>query len=621
MNTFRRAAGLSLAVLLAGCSDVLVNDPDLDGEALRRIAAANQEQEGEIRIDEPVVKSRFRSEIRVTGALRPGLPVQVIVHTEALYDTRDAEIAVYAPEAELARRGGWRASQMDTMRLPVHARSRRPMSRGAVEVQQFQLTFGAAGRYRISVGAFAHGELTGAGAGWIADAGGRDIWLEIDEGGGRVVPDEEAMAGEPEVFEREESDLLLEPYDPIEFSGSTGSGWITRYHHPRYWNPVAGRYIVVPNMSYTVRNPNGTVQRSGTTQGRTPVRVDCPHEGAAVTVDLHMSNEWTFADGISYRFFTVCGSHESLVLFVGQDGVLHEGITVAGQGGLALFGARRPRIGWKYTSKNTSYYRSGNLFQSERIFFRTTYDSHQWFGGWASFIAGHEYGHAFQNSFGGVPSADSGCDDHTFTSDETLPCAFREGFANYFAAATMPPHPVNGLAYYNYFRNHWALVEAMWAGRTDGSRIEGAVAGFLINLTGHVNGDPLIDPKLSGGYVHNVLRYCEHETYNPWLFQHTWQRRTGIDHVVYCMENSVALSGLNASNYFVSRDRRPRNQRSGVAAPSRDLIRTRWMRALYDQTWTPTTWTPPEPWDPGTCTDEPHHKDHNEPEPSLLCPL
>jgi hypothetical protein len=97
--------------------------------------------------------------------------------------------------------------------------------------------------------------------------------------------------------------------------------------------------------------------------------------------------------------------------------------------------------------------------------------------------------------------------------------------------------------------------------------------------------------------VHNVQRYCEHETYNPWAFQHTWQRRTGIDHVVYCMENSVALSGLTASNYFTSRDRRPRNQRDGIADPSRDLIRTRWMRSLYNQTWTP----PPAPTypDPG----------------------
>jgi hypothetical protein len=588
MKATHRAAGLCLAVLLAGCSDMLVNDPAAEGAAANRNVAPGG-REGEIRVDEPIVQERFRSHVTVAGALRPGVPVQVTVRTEALHDTRDAEIKVYAPEAQVARRGGWRAAQANA-RIPALARSRRAMGRGAVEVQHFQLTFDTPGRHRVSVGAFAHGELTGDGN-WVADAGGEDLWLQIDEAGGRVLGREEAVAGEAGAFERSDSELIMEPTDPVEYSEGSVSGAVTRYHHPRYWNPVAGQYIVVPNVSYTVRNPNGSVQRSGTTQGRAPVRVDCAYDGAPMSVQLHMSNEWTFADGISYTFYSVCGGSESLVLFVGQDGVLHEGITVAGQGGQALFGARRSRIGWKYTSEARSYYRSGGWFTSERIFFRS-YSSNLWFGGWASFIAGHEYGHAYQESFGGVPSADSGCDYHELNSVESLECAFREGWANYFAAATMPPHPVNGLEYYYRFRDGYDLATS---GHTDGSRIEGAVAGFLVNLTGHVNGDWSISPVVPGSYVHNVQRYCEHETYNPWAFQHTWQRRTGIDHVVYCMENSVSLSGLNASNYFTSRDRRPRNQRDGVADPSRDLIRTRWMRSLYNQTWNPPTYQEPDP--------------------------
>lgn len=197
-----------------------------------------------------------------------------------------------------------------------------------------------------------------------------------------------------------------------------------------------------------------------------------------------------------------------------------------------------------------------------------------------------------------MPSADSGCQRHDLHSVESMECAFREGWANYFAAATMPPHPVIGLAYYYHFRDGYDLYRS---GQGDGSQVEGAVAGFLVNLTGHVNGDESISPQVPGSYVHNVQRYCEHETYNPWVFQHTWQRRTGIDHVVYCMENSVSLSGLTASNYFTSRDRRPRKQRGGMSDPSRDLIRTRWMRALYGQTWNPpppSTTTEPDP-EPG----------------------
>lgn len=591
--THRAAAGLSLAVLLAGCSDMLVNETAVESAGPFRSVAAEGRQ-GPIRVDEPVVEERFRSHVTVSGALRPGVPVQVTVRTEALHDTRDAEIAVYAPEAQVAQRGGWRAAQA-AARLPALARSRRAMGRGAVEVQHFQFTFDAPGRYRISVGASAHGELTGAGN-WIADAGGEDLWLQIDPAGGRVLGHEEAVAGETGVYERSESEaeMVAEPSQPVEYSEGSVSGAVTKYHHPRYWNPAVGYYIVVPNMSYTVRNPDGSVQRSGTTQGRAPVRVDCPYEGASMRVQLHMSNEWTFADGILYTFYSVCGSSESLVL-MGHDGVLHEGITLAGQGGQALFGARRSRIGWKYTSEERSYYRSGGWGMSERIFFRTTYASNYWFGGWVSFIAGHEYGHAYQESFGGMPSADSGCDVHDFQTLETLECAFREGWADYFSAATMPPHPKNGLEYYYNFRDGYDLYDS---GHTDGSRVEGAVAGFLVNLTGHVSGAGSISPVVPGTYVHDVQRYCEHETYNPWVFQHTWQRRTGIDHVVYCMENSVSLSGLTASNYFTSRNRRPRKQRNGVSAPGRDLIRTRWMRSLYNQTWTPppsSTYPEPEP--------------------------
>lgn len=353
MKATHRAAGLSLAVLLAGCSDMLVNEPAAETAGASRSVAAEGRQ-GPIRVDEPVVQERFRSQVTLAGALRPGVPVQVTVRTEALHDTRDAEIAVYAPEAQVAHRGGWRAAQA-AARLPALARSRRAMGRGALEVQHFQFTFDAPGRYRISVGAYAHGELTGVDN-WIADTGGKDLWLRIDEAGGRVLERDEVIAGEMGAYEREESELVAEPTEPVEYSEAPVSGAVTRYHHPRYWNPSAGYYIVVPNMSYTVRNPDGSVQRSGTTQGRTPVRVDCPYEGASMSVRLHMSNEWTFADGLSYTFYSVCGSSESLVLFMGQDGVLHEGITLAGQGAYALFGARRSRVGWKYTSEERSYY-------------------------------------------------------------------------------------------------------------------------------------------------------------------------------------------------------------------------------------------------------------------------
>jgi hypothetical protein len=108
MKLIHPAAGLSLAVLLAGCSDMLVNEPasETPGAAL---SVAAEGRQGAIRVDEPIIQPRFRSQVTVSGALRPGVPVQVTVRTEALHDTRDAEIAVYAPEAQVAQRGGWRA--------------------------------------------------------------------------------------------------------------------------------------------------------------------------------------------------------------------------------------------------------------------------------------------------------------------------------------------------------------------------------------------------------------------------------------------------------------------------------------------------------------------------------
>jgi hypothetical protein len=189
-------------------------------------------------------------------------------------------------------------------------------------------------------------------------------------------------------------------------------------------------------------------------------------------------------------------------------------------------------------------------------------------GDHGGFTHAHEYGHAFQEkALGGMSDASGGCPSPHFLYflPSNLGCAYREGFADYFAVAVFPSgsgHFVNDIESNAQF------------GGGDGSRYEGTFAAFLYDLT-----DPANELKDSMQYpyeyVASTFKSCE-----VWF----GGRAHGTDHFVYCFERTV--DPWVAANYFPSRSNPPGLVSPVAPAPpgwSQAAVRTNWLWNMYLQ--------------------------------------
>lgn len=193
-----------------------------------------------------------------------------------------------------------------------------------------------------------------------------------------------------------------------------------------------------------------------------------------------------------------------------------------------LFGQSRPQIKVMLTTSGSNSYYSKS---QDRIYIKTNASPDHIWGSFGDFVIPHEYGHAFHHKALGGINSNSGvnCNPHTLDGPSSLGCAMAEGFADYFAAATLG-------AYANFFEN-----STFYPGG-DGSVIEGPVAAFLYDLTDPAN-EPHDSMNYPGSYVGAIFNSCL--TYSIGL------SANGIDHIIYCLENQVDPAVVQ--NYFPAR--------------------------------------------------------------------
>lgn len=163
------------------------------------------------------------------------------------------------------------------------------------------------------------------------------------------------------------------------------------------------------------------------------------------------------------------------------------------------------------------------------------------FGDYGTFVTLHEYGHAFHYK-ALEPWRSYTCNSPTHAPDVayTLSCGFVEGFGDFFAVWVLGSRVSSG-AYYsnrNFEQNPFRAIG-------DGSKIEGAVAAFLLDMV-DATGDPDAlagdDDTLAwpASYMGALIRTC-----SPGGLT----RIDGIDEFIYCAEQNV---GARTANPYAS---------------------------------------------------------------------
>jgi hypothetical protein len=182
-------------------------------------------------------------------------------------------------------------------------------------------------------------------------------------------------------------------------------------------------------------------------------------------------------------------------------------------------------------------------------------------GPYGQFIVAHEYAHAAHHvRLGGLTGfrrIDS-CRPHAIGSINSMGCAAVEGFADFWATLTRWPTPASGSGgqvhhVYNDLSNNRFLYNDGNAPQ-DGSRVEGAVASFLLDLVDGVGTDTVRTPaypgivfadslQLSPGLITGAVKECKVFTYfppyPPDLSNHALLRSNGVDHWAYCLEQEM----------------------------------------------------------------------------------
>jgi len=114
----------------------------------------------------------------------------------------------------------------------------------------------------------------------------------------------------------------------------------------------------------------------------------------------------------------------------------------------------------------------------------------------------------------------------------------------------------------------------------DGALIEATVAAFLYDVTDPANEshDAVAAP---GSYMRDIVDTCQV------LQSSSWIPASGIDHLVYCMEDDVASEVTGSGVWFTTRGTSPTAQSSSASTSggwgwSQANIRALWVWNLYD---------------------------------------
>jgi hypothetical protein len=578
MDRALRIGIIGSLLILAACSDDIAG-PDATGDVAARKQAASGATPEQVAVD------RFAIALDVEGSFRPGDPIDVTFAVSALYDSPAAVVALRMPDVVHARANGWSGVQMRPgMRFEPVLEVREVMAAGSRVERRATVTIAKPGYYRIIVAADAPGASNVlATGGFIHNSAYAEAWVLIDEGGGGTTSTyEPALLGDSVAPQPGPRQLRRRSRDAAGAVPSMSSmtaltpGMVTGY--AVYHHPITGEVLPVPGLKiesciYDSYEDNCYGGYDPYTDATGYFELWCPTE---YTQRLDFEARYRSAAVVNYNpiggyqmWSTDCAN--------GADGsfnlVPHEAhafvtLNRVAAASTSLFGVSRQPVDLRFWTENKSYYNRGWSIGPWGEIDHIQLSIGAVFTDFGFFTMAHEFGHAMlHRALGGSPDIPDSCKEHDFSTVEAATCAFSEGFADYYAVATLGEE--TGELFYLEHNLYY------FAGQ-DGSRKEHSVAAFLWDLTDPAN-EAHDQVQYPGTYIAGILRTCDVAPKTGGYFD-----RNRLEHVIYCLERQVDASV------------RPRftdpwilsigfQRESAVEPPtwSRPAIRTLWMRNLY----------------------------------------
>lgn len=621
-----RAALVSVLALLSACTD---DSPTLSGPGQPPDLRANGEPPSAA-----ASRPRFQLDLKVVGALRPGLPVQLVLTTTGTAATSVADIEIVLPEVAAAEASSWTDYRpIVDRRIPTAASRRMSLNVGSSTVVQHTVTFPVPGYYTVVASARArdtdsipdvvNGEI-------LQDEAHRILYLLVDEQGGRQMDKMDPRALPPTAQGRLGPRLdrpgvaappvnLARPPRPRGSNGPSASSSPARLVSApslransasfravvHYQEPSASTYVPVADAEYYLYLYNSAFSymssRNGYLATDGSVTIGCDEAYYAELVVYAWNSRATVGDASNYRYGQEIGNFS---IYPGSDcskgtisypadpvpSHIFVGVNRSAIGAQKHFGRSLPRMPAVLTQDMTTSYSTYcpdttltgcKEFGPEGNFLRiqTAPGTNEVWGEWGLFVTAHEYGHAFhEKMLGGFQRYRSGCYERTSlqTLHSNMRCALPEGFANYFAVVARPDETGYDYAWEN---NHYYMTHL--AGQ-DGSRSAAALAAFFYDLTDNnrwvaTNPEPFDAVQYPGSVIAEVITGCQVYEGGTWIYNN------GIDHLIYCFERQVDPAVTGNAKYFPTRSPDPTAQSVASTVTSPTEVRKLWRRNLYNE--------------------------------------
>ncbi|WP_419861823.1 hypothetical protein [Candidatus Palauibacter sp.] len=592
------------------------------------------------RADDAAARAWFTISIKAEGSLKPDAPINVAVTYTANFPTLDADLRLVFPEIEAAKQSGWDNTFKPPLdvTLPIKVETSGGFGRGNKATQTAELSVPAPGIYRVHASA-----QVGPGQSPKPDlplqrASHAQLWLLIDENGGRTLKDFDPDAIPPEFlnqpgpfrkfvtpgnghvgasFGAEFGELARSAVSAVKHllgaavCPSSSVCLRVKYYDLDY---RAYRYLPGAGYTYNVYSGNGggptpptlIANGGGSVGSDGSIQVPCSARGTIVEATISLEDaraivvSRTSANIPFDRYacdlaadFLFPHSAEARAWIVTDESIAASRKLFPSRGRITVTVDPPVEVHCWYNP---------TLDEVRLVQNRSTPDADCIWGRTGNFTFSHEYGHALhETKLGGLARIDDDCRVHYPFTPETPGCAYNEGWADYHALVTEPaldsirdPKKFGPfLSPYNFenLTTTYDTIPTLVPEGGDGALYSGAITAILVDL---------IDPagseieshdmlELDASSVAAVMQSCQVTVPDS---GQTSPR--AIDDLIWCLEGRVDTTITADSTYFTYRFEYDEEGRRKYGKPassqnqtghawSAAAVRRIWLCNLYDE--------------------------------------